>query len=383
MKTESLNERTSLTMLAQVSVLTLLSVPAYAQTVELFGTADAGVVNAHGTSPAGSVNALASGILAPSRWGLRGSEDLGGGLRGIFTLEAGLDLDTGTAKAFAGNPATATPSAPNGTTSTGFNRRAFVGLVSDFGTLALGRDYTPVYYSAYIGDVLGLGSFGNIQQILQPAGGTERFARASNGIFYTSPAFGGFQARAAYSFGSESPGGAGALPKHANEFIGIGVDYKSGALSVGTSFQQLRLPVVGGTPAAFTGELQRRNDALLGIKYAFGPVTLGGGYWTVNKPLRASDLWLGMSYQAGQGTVTAQVQRLRQDNPSGGQRSAAVLSLAYVYALSKRTTLYASYGRVNNNETGAFGLVSSDFSLAPSAAGANPSALGLGIRHNF
>jgi predicted porin len=81
--------------------------------------------------------------------------------------------------------------------------------------------------------------------------------------------------------------------------------------------------------------------------------------------------------------VLAQVQRLRQDNPTGVERKGTVFGIGYLYFLSKRTTLYANYGQVSNNSTASFGMLSSDTTVAAGAAGADPKALAFGVRHSF
>lgn len=367
------------------AVLAMLGQSVLAQSsVTLYGTVDAGVALLRSGAPGvGTVKAVTSGINSGSRWGLRGSEDLGGGMKALFQLEAGLELDTGAAKAFSGNPSTATPAAANGVSATGFNRRSYVGLQSDYGTLTLGRDYTPLYFAALATDIFRLGLFGNLQTFVGPAGGSERFARVSNAVFYTSPEFNSIKARAVYSLGSESTGAAGGLPKDANRFFGVGAEYANAGLVLTASFQELKYPVVGGAPAAFTGATANRRDGLIGAKYSFGDFALAGGYWKITAPQNATDAWVGASMNIGQGSLMAQVQRLTQDNPTGAQRKGTAYGLGYMHNLSKRTALYASYGSVSNNATGAFAVASSDVSVAAGVTGANPSALGLGIRHNF
>jgi len=142
--------------------LAITGMSSHAQ-VTLFGLVDESVarLNQGGTSK--PVTAVASGIGAASRWGIRVEEDLGAGLQAVAVLEAGFDADAGLAMQYSGNPNTATPALPNGTSGTGFNRRSFVSLGSDaFGTVALGRDYAPVYYPALATDNLNLNYFNNI-----------------------------------------------------------------------------------------------------------------------------------------------------------------------------------------------------------------------------
>ena len=356
-----------------------------AQSVTLYGAVDAALMTSNNGAPGvGRINSVTSGLLTPSRWGLRGTEDLGDGLKATFLLESGFETDTGAAKTSFGNPATATATAPNGTAVSGFNRRSTVGLEGSFGTLNLGRDYTPIYFTGIQTDPMGFTLLGNVQAITIPAGGVERWGRVSNALFYTSPIFNGFKARAAYSLGSESGGGTtGSLPKRSNTFIGVGGDYVNGGLLVSASYQELYYPRVAGATPAFTGDLDKRKDAMLGAKYSFDTFSVASGYWRVDSPQKASNIWLGGSSSYGPFKVMAIVQKLRQDNSTGAERTGTVFGIGGVYDLSKRTTLYATYGRVSNNATASFALFSADTAVTAGVPGADPRAMAIGIRHSF
>nr|WKF61730.1 Outer membrane porin protein [Paraburkholderia busanensis] len=120
-----------------------------------------------------------------SRWGLIGKEDLGGGLKAIFTLESGINVNNGQ---FAQG-------------GTAFGRQAFVGLSSDtYGSLTAGRQYDMVWYfpeflagSAAVGDIAG-GHPGDLDNV----GNSVRF---NNSVRYMSPDFHGFSFGAEYSLG--------------------------------------------------------------------------------------------------------------------------------------------------------------------------------------
>jgi len=353
--------------------------------VTLFGTLDAAVVASRSGAPGAKTDKqVASGVSQGSAWGVRGSEDLGGGLRAFFMLEAGLDLDTGAAKSYAGNPATATPTSSNGTSFTGFNRRSYVGLdTGGYGTLTIGRDYTPAYYAARNSDVFRLGMFGNLQETVPLSGGSERSGRVSNALFYTSPTLAGLRGRAVYSLGSESSGATGGLPRKANTFVGIGLEYTFAGLQLNSSYQRLNPPVVAGTPPAFTGTTSKREDALIGAKYTLGDFAFTGGYWHVGTPNNARDAWLGASMDIGASTLLIEAQRIRQDTSSGQVRRGVSLALGYVYTLSKRTVLYANYGQVDNDGNASFAVVASDAAIAAGGPGTTPKVLALGMRHNF
>jgi predicted porin len=97
--------------------------------ITFYGVADGFLQSARGAT---TLNRLQSGGLSGSRFGLRGSEDLGDGLRGIFTLEAGINLDDGTF----------------GQGGIAFGRQAFAGLQGGFGQLTLGRQYSSAYFAS-------------------------------------------------------------------------------------------------------------------------------------------------------------------------------------------------------------------------------------------
>ncbi|MES2263808.1 MAG: porin [Pseudomonadota bacterium] len=358
--------------------------------VRLYGAIDAGLAFIDNGAKSGShTTAITSGVARPSSFGFAGTEDLGNGMKAEFRLEAGFDSDTGAMKNYAGNPGSATPAAPGGATVTGlFNRRAYVGLSGKFGTLSLGRDYTPVYWAALDSDALGLTFYGNLQESVVLSGtGSDRFGRVSNALFYLSPTIGGFTARALVSLGSESGGAPGTPPSKANRMLAASGKYAWNGFMVTAVYQQIDLPKVAGTPAAFTGATGTRKDLVIGTRYSFGDWSVSTGGMRVQQPTVAdtdgSQLWLGGTVQIGSGTVHANVQRLRQHMAAGPAQVADVYSLAYLYPLSKRTALYASYGQVDNGTNGAFPLVSADPSIAPGAAGATVKALALGIRHTF
>src|SRR5689334_4420243 len=95
-------------------------------------------------SGSGSVAKVSNGGLSPSRWGLRGSEDLGSGLKAAFVLESGFSPDTGV-------------SLQGGRL---FGRQAFVSLASaGAGEIRLGRQYAPMHYSMVSSDIEGFANF--------------------------------------------------------------------------------------------------------------------------------------------------------------------------------------------------------------------------------
>lgn len=372
---------------AGIATSLALAAPVMAQSnVTLYGAIDAGVSYTD-TGKAKSTS-VTSGVASASRLGFMGSEDLGGGLKAKFQLEAGFDSDTGAMKVYTGNPSSATPAAPGGTASAGlFNRRSFVALEGEFGTIALGRDYTPLYWVLLETDPLRLQLYGNAQQTILLSGtGSDRFGRASNAVFYTTPSFNGFMVRTMYSAGSESGGGAGAAPKAANRMSSISAQYKDGSLLLAGAYQELALPMVSKSPLAFTGTTGSRKDLVLGAKYSVGDYSIASGYFHAKQPIPHSDstdVWLGGSVAMGLSTIQLNVQRMSQDAAVIQAPKSTVFSLSYLYRLSRRSVLYVSYGQSRNNATGTFALVSNDTAVAPTDAGARIRAITLGINHSL
>ena len=379
--------------LAALATLAIGSATAGAQTtsaIKFYGSIDLGAAySTNGSRGGAGTTQIGSGVLRPSLFGLQGLEDLGGGLKAVFQVEAGFDADTGAMKTYSGNPSTATPAAPGGLPVNGlFNRRAYVGLQGAFGSLTLGRDYTPIYWAALDGDALSLTTYGNLQEsVLLSGTGTDRYGRASNAIFYASPEIGAWLVRAMYSAGSESGGGAGAPPAAANRMLAASLKYSNGGLVLTGVYQQVALPRVAGTPLAFTGATGKRKDESVAARYNFERWALTTGYLRIQQPTAsdtdASAYWLGATAKLGSGKVHANYIRMRQRVATGPAQTGDVFGLAYIYPLSKRTSLYSSYGRLENSANATFALVSADTSVAPGSAGAGIKALALGMQHSF
>jgi predicted porin len=173
-----------------------------------------------------------------SRWGLRGSEDLGGGTRAIFTLESGFNIDTGN-------------SAQGGRL---FGRQAFVGVAGGFGQLTLGRHNTPVWNTMAIADPFGQGQVGNVAGgfetgraplplFIAPATNSASLGgvRNDNSVNYRTPNFDGFVGEFQYRLG-ETVGNV----SRGRQF-NMGATFTSGPLSLGAGYQQEKTVGTGAT----------------------------------------------------------------------------------------------------------------------------------------
>lgn len=208
--------------------LSLLSIaaPAHA-TVTLYGIIFEGIVFTNNQKGYRSVQ-TASARTNPSRWGLRGEEELGGGLRAVFTLENGFDPNNG--KLAQGGRM--------------FGRQAFVGLSGEgFGTVTLGRQYDPLFeYVGLSSATAQWGFFGSHPGDFDNMNATMRI---NDAIKYSSPKFGGLSATAVFA-----PGGV-AGNFGANRVYSVGVDYQSGPIKAAVAFANLNNPSV----TAFDGAL--------------------------------------------------------------------------------------------------------------------------------
>ena len=156
----------------------LAQAQATGSSVTLYGLADVGITRVTGLK-AGSVTQMSSGIMEGSRWGLKGIEDMGGGYKAIFTLEARVELDTGASS----NKPVSSPQLSDrlskpaalglpqaiidkvepliagqwgvNLANATFDRQAFVGIITPVGAVLAGRQYTPAFETNATYDIMG------------------------------------------------------------------------------------------------------------------------------------------------------------------------------------------------------------------------------------
>ncbi|HSV44227.1 MAG TPA: porin [Ramlibacter sp.] len=342
--------------------------------VTIYGIVDAALehVTNVGASGKGQTRMASLTGSVPSRLGYRGSEDLGGGLRALYTLEMGFSPDSG------------------GLNQGGrvFGRQSFVGLAGPWGSVTLGRQYTMLFWSTLEADVLGPNIHG-----LAAFDSYIPNVRADNSIAYRGT-FGGFTAGATYSLGRDTVN-AGPSPSGTNCAGESATDKKacrewSALLKYDTPAWGAALAVdeIRGGPGAFAG---LTNSALKDTRVAvngyakLGAFKMGAGLLRRDNDASVatprSDLWyLGASYPVSpQLVVDGQLSRQKY---KGSANAATLAVVRATYSLSKRTAVYASAGRMNND--GALAL-----SVSGGQAGSNPTAggsqtgLAMGIRHSF
>lgn len=336
--------------LLALAVLGALTGAVSAQTnVTIYGVADAGISRID--NGATNTTALTSGNQSGSRIGFRGTEDLGGGLSAIFTLENGFSIDDGTM----------------GQGGRLFGRQAFVGLNGGFGSVKLGRQYNPIRTAVESIDPFGHGLAGNAANVINVHG-----ERADNTISYATPKFGGFSGQVNYSLGEVA--GSNSVGRQ----LGLSTGYAAGPLAIVFAYHDQNLV---GTGAAATVSAGDSKTAMLGGTFDFRVAKLHAAYARSEGEtavgvtnIDRDDTMIGVSAPIGSGTVLASYIR-RNDDIGGGTRDADQWAIGYTHNLSKRTNLYTSYARIKNDAGATLG--------SPSAAGRDPSVFNVGVRHRF
>lgn len=305
--------------------------------------------------------------IGGSRWGLKGSEDLGGGLKANFVLESGFNSDDGTPGS------TATPVKL-------FDRAAWVGLSSaSLGEVRLGRHETLTRQLdlGYGVDITGEGEINIADTNYAATAGRVLFqnfgTRVDNAVVYLSPNFSGFQVRGLVAAGE------GVTARQQGVLLG----YAAGPLKAGVSYEEYdKAPGGGGT---------YNKVATVGASYNFGVATLGLGYQNTTdfgsntaKSTLIGDVDaynIGVLVPFGAFEFRAQYTHAKVDLIAGGSNKQDKYGASLRYSLSKRTQLYTAYlHRESDNDTSA--IPNGAGTLAASNLVGKDQFL-FGIGHNF
>ena len=381
------------------SLLALVALGAFAgaahaqSTVTLYGIIDEGFIfnnNAKGKHLYG----MASGVLQGSRWGLRGTEDLGGGLKAVFVLENGFDVNTGALKQG----------------GLEFGRQAYVGLSSGFGTVTLGRQYDSVV--DFVGPLEAGDQWGGY--IAAHPGDVDNFNnayRVNNAIKYTSPTYNGFSFGGVYSLGGQ----AGQFAK--NQVWSLGAGYNNGPLVLGVGYLNARTPgnfggmfnngssastTVASTPVygAYANNANTYQVFGAGGAYTFGAATIGATYSNTKFKNFTAGLFSGTAtFNNGEinfkyqltpalilGAAYDYTQGSKIDNASAAKYHQG--SLGVDYFLSKRTDVYVIgvYQHASGNTLNAKGEIvpaTAAINGLDQSSTSNQVAARVGIRHKF
>jgi predicted porin len=359
-----------------VAIAALAAVSSFAQsTVTLYGIADVWFGSAKGaylngaTCPSSTITGLAeptgcrtglagdpsetkldTGGLQGSRFGLRGSEDLGGGLKANFVFESGSNTDTGS-------------SAQGGLL---FGRQAYVGLNGGFGDVRFGRQYTA--YDELRG---ATSAFAHTSFDTTVAGGSwartgyDYVNRANNMIRYGTANMGGFSAAIGLGLGEDknvSNGKAGSV-------ISLHGLYANGPITAGIGYQSDKARTTGSAAAP------KINHVLLAGAYDFGAFKLNAGFNTSKGNTAAggakdNELAIGGTVPIGALALTAGLSTAKTKFAGKTVEKGNSFAVQGIYALSKRTSTY-------------FGLTNTKVKDGAGKAAEKSNIAAVGIRHTF
>ncbi|MDC8760443.1 porin [Janthinobacterium fluminis] len=404
--------------------------PVLAQSnVTIYGIADAGVMYVNNGGKDSRVK-LVSGIADGSRIGFKGTEDLGGGYKAIFNLEARVELDTGGQKTgnissnqgyaltrgleklpaplLAGVRGALQPAVNVNISGALFDRTSMVGLVTPVGAVLMGRMYTPGYEVFNNADVFESGTAAGWGGIVGGAGGllTAGIAiRSDKAIQYRMETPQGIGVSLMYGFDKSGYVGMdkrswGANVRYKANGWDLGLAHNFGTDQVGN--RGLVTTTLGGSFATgdakfFVGYHKQKNENSVIIRFAnetlapvFAPlgaqgVALAG---LVNRALvnnfylDAASYQIGMHYRIGAGRIMASI--VRQDDKTSLNSDATQYGIGYDYNLSKRTDIYTVLAYIKNTNQGQYALgaasASGGFTSAP---GESSRGVQFGIRHRF
>ena len=321
--------------------------------VTLFGVVDAAY--AVGNGSISDKTQLRNSGYNSSRLGFRGVEDLGGGMKAGFHLEAGVNNDDGTGSASSALNQAQT-AANVGTQGLTFNRRSVVTLSGSMGELILGRDYTPQFWSETVYDPFGTNGVGT--NIAFNKGGTTG-VRSSNGIGYKSPSMGGIALWAQTWMGENASTAAK---------VGDGNGFR-------ITFDQGKFSAAVADSSLTTGAGTTNKTSNIAGSYDLGVAKLMAQSNTT-KITNAADIkssLIGALVPMAGGTF--RISSAQSERAGNKQKQTSV---GFVNPMSKRTDLYATYARLANSGGSAVGLNGS-------ATAANQSSTGyeFGIKHAF
>jgi predicted porin len=386
--------------LVALAALGAFACTAHAQSsVTLYGIIDEGF-NINTNAGGSHLYNLSSGVLQGSRWGMRGTEDLGGGLSAIFVLENGFDVNTGKL----------------GQGGLMFGRQAYVGLGSrQFGTVTLGRQYDSIV--DYVGPLEVGDQWGGY--IAAHPGDLDNFNnayRTNNAIKFTSVNYAGLTFGGMYSVG----GVAGDYSR--NQTWSLGAGYTNGPLVLGVGYLNARTPATNGglfgnntstaTPSAVTtpvyaGFASASTYQVVGAggAYTFGAATFGATYSNIKfygigsttpsalngDTATFNNAEVSVKYQITPALLVGAAYDYTKGNDVGAVDGATYHQgmLGVDYFLSKRTDVYVTgvYQHAAGEQVAANGTTITSAHAAinglTGSSTSNQFTARIGIRHKF
>lgn len=333
-----------------VALAVAAALPAFAQaqtSVQLTGSVDVALESLNSDANRGKSDLKVSdGIWGGSRFAIVGSEDLGSGLKALFNLEYRGHADTGTQA-----------------TSKFWQGQSWVGLGGGFGTIRLGRQYTPVDAAIGVGDVTGQSWYYSSGDFGGGSLTNVYVNRVDNAISYQTPSLGGLQLVAAYAAG-EAEATAGEDFNKLGDTMGIAGVGSWGPVSVGIGYQTI--------DGADIDNVKSTDQLAASLGLDLGRFGAGLGYVQKNAKAVAGDdsktegAYVTASFKVTDaGTIYASFSRI---DPEGDNNNTEGFGLTYSHGLSKRTFVYGALGIGKEQQAGDDN---------------KPRRIALGVRHFF
>jgi len=364
-----------------VAIASAFAAPAFAATsnVDVYGSINLSVENVdNGVDDWNRMVTNNNSFL-----GFKGSEDLGGGLKAVWQIEANIELSANGV----------TSSANTGTDGNIFGtRNTYIGLAGGFGTVLAGTHDTPYKLSTGSLDPF-VGTLGDYNGIFGSAGATANSnlfdLRTGNTIAYVSPNFSGFDFKAAYVMGLEAVEATGSDASSAYSLSGT---YANGPLFLTAAYEKHNsvgtVLCIAGATCLGQGTLDR--DAWkIGAGYKIGNFKLGAVYESMDGDGTLGaiehDTW-GLNGAYTMGAMTFKASYATADDLNGVVNTGADMwAVGADYALSKRTMVQLTYAKMDNDSAGVWGLGqgASVGGGTNGSTGEAVSGFSLGIKHTF
>lgn len=325
--------------------------------VTLYGIAD---VSLESVKNADTVTRVTSNNHTSSRFGLRGTEDIGGGLKGKFVLESAINVDTG---------------ANGGGSTRFFDRAAWLGLEGGFGEIRLGRQDTSI--GAIVGNtaIIGAQAYDDLSIVGTFAASSSAFRRTDNAITYVLPKLAdGLTAQLQYS---TDVNGAETADNDAGKHYGLSVQYAAGPIGAGLGYL---------TAKSDADEDNKQKAILAYVSYDFGAAKVTGylnqdDQTDADKKRKVYGVRVDVPVTDA---FKAQVSLSQAKDIGFGateDNDAKILALKGTYSLSKRTSLYALFTHVSNDDGANLRIGGSD--VVRPDAGDSARGLAVGVVHRF
>jgi len=345
-------------------------VTAHAQSsVTLYGRLDAGIEYMNGLQNGHQVRAE-SGDWGTSLWGLKGTEDIGGGNKVLFKLENGFGLMNGAAQ---GNL---------------FNRWATVGLSNaNYGTFTMGR-MLFISNGVWDFDPFGQSSWSSASLVRG-----RNWPQSSNNFAYQSPKWGGFDFYGQYALSNATSWNGNGTTTQGREG-GLQLTYTSPLFQVRGIYDEIRNPANGGLAGA-DGAFSFSREYTAAVNVFLGQFKVQGAYQAIRTsgatgiaagtPTSLDHEWGGITWQAT--PAAAAIAAVYHVNGNNGAGNATIYSVGGSYNISKRTLFDIQIATVRNSSTANYGLNANNYGT--SAATDNPlvghsqSGVYAGIQHSF